>query len=44
MRDIRCVYSIGLPSLSMLLCLAVALVDPQFYRARIRRHEVGALE
>lgn len=44
MRDVRRLYSIGLPVLSLVLCLAVALVDPQFYRTRIRRHEVGLLE
>ncbi len=44
MRDIRRLYSIGLPVLSMLFCVAVALADPQVYRMRIRRHEVGLLE
>lgn len=44
MRDVRRLYSVGLPVLSLVLCLAVALADPQFYRARIRRHEVGLLE
>jgi hypothetical protein len=44
MRDVRRLYSIGLPVLSLVICVAVALVDPQFYRMRIRRHEVGLLE
>jgi hypothetical protein len=44
MRDVRRLYSIGLPVLSLLICLAVAIVDPQVYRMRIRRHEVGLLE
>ena len=43
-RDVHRLYSIGLPVLSLLLCVAVALADPQFYRTRIRRHEVGLLE
>ena len=44
MRDVRRLYSIGLPALSMVFCVASAVADPQFYRMHIRRHEVGLLE
>lgn len=44
MRDVRRLYAIGLPVLSLAFCVAAALINPQFYRMHIRRHEVGALE
>jgi hypothetical protein len=44
MRDVRRVFSIGLPAASFVLCVAVALTSPSVYRTRVRRHEAGLLE
>lgn len=41
MRDVRPVYSIGLPVGSMLLFLAVAIASPAAYREYVRKHEAG---
>ncbi len=44
MRDLRPLYCVGLPVASMLLCLAIGVVNPDFYRSWVRKHEVGLLE
>ncbi len=44
MREIRRMYFVGLPVASMLLCLAIGVASPDFYRSRVRKHEVGLLE
>jgi hypothetical protein len=41
MRDVPRSFSIGLPVGSMLLFLAMAIINPAFYRYHIRKHETG---
>jgi uncharacterized membrane protein YgdD (TMEM256/DUF423 family) len=41
MQDVRRIYSIGLPVVSMLVFVIAAIISPAFYRAHVRRHEIG---
>lgn len=44
MRDVRFVYSIGLPVLSLLGCMAVAVYAPSLYLPLVVAHEKGLVE
>jgi hypothetical protein len=44
MRDIRPIYSIGIPVASLLGCMAVAIFSPSLYRPLVVAHEKGLVE
>jgi len=44
MRDVRPWYSVGLPVLSLLSCMAVAILSPSLYQPLVVAHEKGLVE
>lgn len=44
MHDVRPVYSIGLPVLSLAGCMAVAILSPSLYQPLVVAHEKGLVE
>ncbi len=44
LRDVRPLWSIGLPVGCFIACLAAAIANPEFYKMHVRRHETGVIE